>query len=64
MTSVNALTYPVLCLPRKMGVCVGRTPYEIERCEAVVFWRGRFYEGLRLVDANGEAYDVVNAVIT
>jgi hypothetical protein len=46
-----------------MGVCVARTPSEIERCQAVVFWRGRFYEGLRLVDANGEAYDVVNAAI-
>jgi hypothetical protein len=46
-----------------MGVCVARTPSEIERCQAAVFWRGRFYEGLQLIDANGETHEVVNVAV-
>lgn len=57
------LHYPLLCLTRTMGVCVVQSATELERCRAVVYWRGRFYEDLRLVDANGETHTVVRTTI-
>lgn len=57
------LAYPVLCLTRRMGVCVIEAASGLERCRAVVFWRGRFFDGLRVVDSRGETYEVVRASI-
>ena len=51
-------------MPRLMGVCVARGATDLERCQAVVFWRGRFYDGLRLVDANGDEHEVVRFAVT
>jgi len=57
------LRFPVLCLTREMGVCVAGRERDLERCSAAVFWRGRFFEGLRLVDATGQTHEVVRATI-
>ncbi len=57
------LQYPVLCVPRALGPHLVRDPADLQSCEAVLFWRARFYEGLRLIDANGEAYEVVGAEV-
>lgn len=57
------LIYPVLCLPQRMGVCVAKSAAELERCNAAVFWRGKFFEGLRLVSASGKTHEVVRAFV-
>jgi len=46
-----------------MGVCIARSASEIERCNAAVFWRGRFFDGLRVVDANGDTHEITQAKI-
>jgi hypothetical protein len=46
-----------------MGVCVVRSARELERCSAAVFWRGKFFEGLRVVDLNGVTHEVARARI-
>lgn len=55
------LKYPVLCLPRALGPRLVRGLASLQSCRAVLFWRARFYEDLRLIDANGEAFEVVGA---
>jgi hypothetical protein len=57
------LPFPVLCLTRQMGVCIAGTAEDLGRCSASVFWRGRFFEGLRLVDATGQTHEVIRATI-
>ena len=46
-----------------MGVCIVRSAAELERCNGAVFWRGKFFEGLRLVNANGETHEVVRVLV-
>ena len=68
MTTIDSMTvrpsdlvYPVLCLSRRAGITVVRSPEEFGRSSAALVWRGGFYAGLRVVDAAGAAYDVVTA---
>ncbi len=44
-----------------MGPCVARDVVNLQSCQAALFWRARFFEGLRLISANGEAYEIVRA---
>ena len=57
------LNYPLLCLTRHMGICLARSAPEFERCRAAVFWHGRFFEGLRVVDASGQTHEIVRVSI-
>jgi hypothetical protein len=57
------LRYPLLCLTRTLGVCLVQSAAELERCRAVVYWRGRFFDDLRIVDASGDTHIVVRASI-
>ena len=52
------LQYPLLCLTRDLGICVVKSADELERGPAVLYWKVRFYEGLRLIDSSGDTYDV------
>ena len=52
----------MLCLSKRVGISVIRTPETLGRGSAALFWDG-FYTGLRVVDASGAAYDVVKAEI-
>jgi len=45
-----------------MGICLVRSAPEFERCSAAVFWHGRFFEGLRVVDASGQTHEIVRSV--
>jgi hypothetical protein len=58
----NELIYPVLCLSKRAGISVVRSPETFGRCSAALFSAG-FYTELRVVDASGAAYDVVDAEI-
>lgn len=60
----KTLTYPIICLSRKTGVSVASSSNELARCNGVLFWRGEFYEGLKLVDADGQSHEVVDTVVT
>jgi hypothetical protein len=53
------LVYPVLCLSRELGPFVARDPARLRSCRAGLFWGTRFYDGLRLVGADGESHEVV-----
>jgi hypothetical protein len=57
------LRYPLLCLTRQMDFCIVRSALELERCNPAVFWREHFYDNLRLVEANGETYEIARATI-
>src|SRR5262249_60344581 len=57
------LSYPVLCVTREMGVCVAGNPSDLRRCNAAVFRRGEFFEGLRVVNSGGATYEGVRARI-
>jgi len=46
-----------------MGVCVAGNPSDLRRCNAAVFRRGQFFEGLRVVNSGGTTYEVVRARI-
>jgi hypothetical protein len=59
----NELIYPVLCLSKRAGISVIRSPDAFGRSSAALFGAG-FYTGLRVVDASGAVYDVVRAEIT
>lgn len=61
MTPVNSLAYPVLCLARDNSVSVARTPTELQACNAVAWFRNRYFDDLRLFDAGGSSYRVSSA---
>ena len=61
MTRVNSLPYPVLCLARDNSVSVAWTPKELQACNAVAWFRNRYFDELRLFDARGGSYRVSSA---
>ena len=56
----DELIYPVLCLSKRAGISVVRSPEAFGRGSAALFGAG-FYTGLRVVDASGAVYEVVSA---
>lgn len=63
-TSPKSLSYPVLCIPESLGVFCVKSDKELERCRAVLFWKARLYEGLKIVDRSGARFEVVRATIS
>jgi len=61
MTPVSSLPYPVLCLARDNSVSVAWTPTELQACNAVAWFRNRYFDDLRLFDAVGSSYRVSSA---
>jgi hypothetical protein len=64
MTPVNSLPYPVLCLAHDNSVSVAQTPTELQSCNAVAWFRNRYFADLRLFDADGSSYRVSSAELT
>ncbi len=61
MTPVNSLVSPVLCLARDDSISVARTATELRACNAVAWFRNRYFDDLRLFDAAGRSYRVSSA---
>lgn len=59
----SSLRYPVIFLSRTMGVSAAESPSYLNKVSGALFWKARFFEGLRIVDATGQAHEVVSAVV-
>ena len=46
-----------------MGVSVAKSPADLDKVSGALFWKAKFFEGLRIVDATGQAHEVVSAVV-
>ena len=59
----TALKYPILRLARDGSIGVSREPTALGRCSAYAFWANRYYDGLRVFDADACPF-VVTSVTT
>jgi hypothetical protein len=57
------INYPVLCFTKKVGFCIVRSAEELEKCNGILYSRGRFYEGLRVIDERGTSYEIIKSTI-
>jgi len=62
-TAASSLTYPVLLLSRSSGVSFLESPSDLRTFPAPLYWKGAFFEGLRIVDAAGKAHETVSASV-
>lgn len=63
-TDPKSLLYPALCIPKSMGVFCVQSARGFERCQAVLFWKARLYEGLKVIDKSGTKFEVVKATVS
>ena len=59
----EALRYPVLCLSRDNSVSVAASSEHLRRCNATAWFRNRYFEDLRLLDASATPYRVRSAAL-
>lgn len=57
------LLFPVLCLPRALGVFTAKNLSELTRCQSVLFWKNKLYEELKIIDASGRGYVVTKTTV-
>jgi hypothetical protein len=53
--------FPVLCLSQDGSILVTETPDRLGRCNALAFFKNRYYEGLLLIDSEADRFRVVRA---
>jgi hypothetical protein len=54
----TSVRFPALCVPRDFGVYLVRDLHHLRRSRAHLFWRYHSFEGVRLYDADGRAFEV------
>jgi hypothetical protein len=59
----ETLKYPVLCLSRDNSVSVTASSEHLRRCNATAWFRNRYFEDLRVVDASATPYRVRSAAL-
>lgn len=59
--TVGELAFPVLCLSRDRSIAVAESPERLERCNALAFFRNRYFEDLMVVDSTGRCFRVARA---
>jgi len=57
----ESLDYPALCFSRDRSLVVARDASDLTRCNAVAFWKNRYFEDLLIVDAAGRRFRVESA---
>lgn len=62
-TKPNLLAYPVLCMPWDLGIFTAKNASELEHSQGVLLWKSRLYEGLKIIDASGQAYVVIRTTV-
>jgi hypothetical protein len=60
----TSVRFPALCVPRDFGVYLVRDLRQLRRSRAQLFWRYHRFEGLRLYDADGRAFEVTAAAVS
>ena len=60
----GCIAFPALCVPRDVGVYLVRDVREMRTTRAQLFWRYRHFDGLRIFDAEGQAYVVQTACVS
>lgn len=56
--SVDQLCFPVLCLSRDASIAVAENAERLERCNALAFFKTRYYDDLVICDSKGAQYRV------
>jgi hypothetical protein len=59
--TVNELTFPVLCLSRDSSISVADGKTALTRCNALAFFRNRYFENLLVIDSRAAAFRVTAA---
>lgn len=60
---VDELAFPVLCLARDTSIVVAQSADHIRRCNAVAFFKNRYFDELIVFDSSGAQYRVVKATL-
>jgi hypothetical protein len=61
--AASSLMFPVLLLSRASGVSFAESPSDLANFPAALFWKGKFFDGLRIVDSTGRAHQIVSATV-
>lgn len=56
---VDQLSFPVLCLSRDTSIAVAEKSERLQRCNALAFFKTRYFDDLIIFDSNGAQYRVV-----
>jgi hypothetical protein len=59
---VDRLSFPCLCLARDTSITVVDGPDELRRCNALAFFKNRYFEDLIIIDSSAAEYRVTTAV--
>ena len=60
----TSIAFPALCVPRDFGVYAVRDVSQLRRTRAQLYWRYHHFEGLRIFDSEGRAYEVRTAHVS
>ena len=52
------MQFPVLCIPKGIGMYYVAATESLGRCRPSLFWRAKVYDGMRIVDSAGNAFAV------
>lgn len=55
----DELSFPVLCLSRDTSIAVAESSERLQRCNALAFFKSRYFDDLIIFDSNGAQYRVV-----
>ena len=58
---VDQLSFPILCLSRDTSISVAAAPERLTRCNAVAFFKNRYFDDVVILNANAEQFRVVQA---
>jgi hypothetical protein len=50
-------------LSRASGVSFAESPSDLASFSAALYWKGKFFDGLKIVDSKGCAHEVVSATV-
>lgn len=58
------LTFPVLCLSQDRSISVAESPEGLNRCNALAFFKNRYFDDLLIFDSHAERFRVVRVEAT
>ena len=59
--TVNELAFPVLCLARDSSITVADCRTALTRCNALAFFKNRYFDNLLVIDSRGATFRVTPA---
>jgi hypothetical protein len=58
---VDRLSFPALCLARDTSISVAESPDGLRRCNALAFFKNRYFDDLIIFDSSAARYRVASA---